>query len=85
MGSPHMTRLLCFLYLLNTNNTKNHSYGSIHTEGRPERRLRDLFFVKVHAVPVMGKGGHLTLPVLQKGDCPKGHEHTEEDCAWVVE
>lgn len=44
----------------------------------------DLFFVKVHAVPVMGQGGHLSLPVLQEGYSPEGHEHTEEDRTWVV-
>lgn len=40
--------------------------------------------MEVHAVPVMGQGGHLSLPVLQECYCPEGHEHTEEDCAWVV-
>lgn len=40
--------------------------------------------MEVHAVPVMGQGGHLPLPVLQEGHGPEGHEHAEEDCAWVV-
>lgn len=40
--------------------------------------------MEVHAVPVMGQGGHLSLPVLQEGYSPEGHEHTEEDCTWVV-
>lgn len=40
--------------------------------------------MEVHAVPVMGQGGHFSLPVFQKGHSPEGHEHTEEDCTWVV-
>lgn len=40
--------------------------------------------MEVHAVPVMGQGGHLSLPVLQERYGPEGHEHTEEDCTWVV-
>lgn len=40
--------------------------------------------MEVHAVPVMGQGGHLSLPVLQEGYGPEGHEHTEEDRTRVV-
>lgn len=40
--------------------------------------------MEVHAVPVMGQSGHLSLPVFQEGYGPEGHEHTEEDRAWVV-
>lgn len=49
-----------------------------------EAGLRDLFFVEVHAVPVMSQRGHLSLPVLQEGNGPEGHEDTEEDGARVV-
>lgn len=40
--------------------------------------------MEIHAVPVVGQSGHLSLPVFQKGDSPEGHEDTEEHCAWVV-
>lgn len=40
--------------------------------------------MEVHAVPAMGQSGHFSLPVFQECYSPEGHEHTEEDCAWVV-
>lgn len=46
--------------------------------------MLDLFLVEIHTVPVVGQSGHLSFPVLQEGDSPEGHEHTEEDSAWVV-
>lgn len=32
----------------------------------------------------MSQRGHLSLPVLQEGNSPEGHEDTEEDGARVV-
>lgn len=40
--------------------------------------------MKIHAVPVVSQRGILTLPVLEEGDGPEGHEHAEEHCARVV-
>lgn len=44
-----------------------------------------LFLLEVQAVPVVGQGGTLALPVLQESDSPKRHEDAEEDSPWVVE
>lgn len=43
-----------------------------------------LFLLEVHAVPVMGQGRILPLPILQETDRPEGHEDAKEDRSWVV-
>lgn len=43
-----------------------------------------LILLEVHAVPVMGQGCILSLPILQESDRPEGHEDAKEDRSWVV-
>lgn len=46
--------------------------------------MTHLLFMKVHAIPVMSQSSVFAFPVLQKGNCPEGHEHTKEHCARMV-
>lgn len=45
---------------------------------------RNLNILKVRAVPVVSKSWTGSLPVLQEGDSPQGHEDTQKHCSSII-